>query len=331
MTILRPLSWPALWLSLLGIDFVAVAEPSFTQPPLYDNLGTLHHPLTTSSKAAQQYFDQGLPMLYAFNQIETVSALDSTERPDPTTTHHLHVLWASLSMEGRQTEAMKTARQLARATTEEQAGTDTWKARHLAAPLWTMIRFGRWDILLRELPPPKTLRLQHAVWRLGRGLALSSSGRLPGAEGEHAVLAGMVKGLGRDRTGEHKTERTLVKVAERLLAGDIALHRNHVDEAITALSEATKLEDTLPYSEPPLWPIPIRHYLGAALLKSGQFNRAESVYRADLGKNPLNGWAYYGLLQSLRSQQKGREATRVEAQFKRAWAHADVTLTSSRF
>lgn len=273
----------------------------------------------------------GIAPIAAADRDEAISALDSTARLDPAATQHLHVLWASLSMEGRQTEAMKIARQLARAVTEEQANKDTWKGRHLAAPLWTMIRFGQWDPLLRELPPPKTLRLQQAVWRLGRGLALSSSGRLPGSEGEHAVLAGMVKRLGRDRTAEQKTERALVKIAERLLAGDIALHRNHTDEAITALSEATKLEDELPYSEPPLWPIPIRHYLGALLLKAGQFGRAESVYRADLGKNPQNGWAYYGLLQSLRALKKGREAERVEAQFKKAWAHADVSLTSSRF
>ncbi|MGE0643706.1 MAG: tetratricopeptide repeat protein [Nitrospira sp.] len=260
-----------------------------------------------------------------------IPAMGSAAHPDPTATHHLHVFWASLSMEGRQAEAMKIARQLARTVTEGQANRDTWKARHLAAPLWTMIRFGQWDPLLRELPPPKTLRLQQAVWRLGRGLALSSSGRLPGAEGEHAVLAGMIKKLGRDRSAEEKTERVLVKIAERLLAGDIAMHQNNRDAATTALLEATKLEDELPYSEPPLWPIPIRHYLGALLLKTGLFSRAESVYRADLGKNPQNGWAYYGLLQSLRLQQKKREATRIEAQFKRVWAQADVSLTSSRF
>ncbi|NJL17466.1 MAG: hypothetical protein HC938_09935 [Nitrospira sp.] len=121
-----------------------------------------------------------------------------------------------------------------------------------------------------------------------------------------------------------------MKIAERLLAGEIAMHSKKLEEAITALSEALKLEDALPYSEPPLWPIPIRHYLGALLLKAGQSNRAESVYRADLGKNPQNGWAYYGLLQSLRAQKKGREAARIEEQFKKAWVHADVTLTGSR-
>lgn len=245
-------------------------------------------------------------------------------------THNLHFFWASLMMEGRQTEALTVARQLTKTITEQEARKDTWKEFYLPAALWSMIRFGQWDILLHELPPPKTLRVQQAMWRLGRGMALAASGRLPGAEGEHFILAGLAKRIGHDRTAEEKTARALIKIAERLLAGEIAMHSKKLEEAITALSEALKLEDALPYSEPPLWPIPIRHYLGALFLKAGQSNRAESVYRADLGKNPQNGWAYYGLLQSLRAQKKGREAARIEEQFKKAWVHADVTLTGSR-
>lgn len=330
MTILRPLSWTMVWVSLWVITFIPAAESAIPAIPHYDTLGTFHHPAGISKKG-QQYSDQEQPLFYVFNRAEAVSAPDSTTRPDPTATHQLHILWASLIMEGRQAEAMNTARQLSREIAEDQPDKEMWKARHLAAPLWTMIRFGQWGLLLRELPPPKTLGLQQAVWRLGRGMALSASGRLPGAEGEHAVLTGMVKRLGRDRTAVEKAERELVKIAERLLAGDIALRHGKLDEAIASFTEAVKLEDALPSNEPPLWPIPIRHYLGAVLLQAGHFGRAESIYRADLGKNPMNGWAYYGLLQSLRAQQKGREARRVDLQFKQAWAHADVTLASSRF
>ena len=35
--------------------------------PLYDNLGSLHHEITTDVPSAQEYFDQGLRWLYAFN------------------------------------------------------------------------------------------------------------------------------------------------------------------------------------------------------------------------------------------------------------------------
>jgi tetratricopeptide (TPR) repeat protein len=141
----------------------------------------------------------------------------------------------------------------------------------------------------------------------------------------------LAKRLGRDRTQEEKTERALLKIAERLLAGEIAARRQKYDDAIKLLQEAVKLEDTLPYTEPPFWPIPVRHYLGTTLLMAGQPADAEAVYRADLAKNPDNGWAYFGLIQSLRAQQKSSEAEIVEQQFKSAWTHADVTLTASRF
>ena len=44
------------------------------QGPLYDNLGSLHHAITTSSPEAQRYFDQGLTLSYAFNHAEAIRA-----------------------------------------------------------------------------------------------------------------------------------------------------------------------------------------------------------------------------------------------------------------
>lgn len=168
------------------------------------------------------------------------------------------------------------------------------------------------------------------MWRLSRGLALAATGRIPGAEGEHFVLAGLTKRLARDRTTEEKTERALLKIAERLLAGDLAARRQKYDEAVKILNEAIKVEDGLAYTEPPLWPIPVRHYLGAVLLTAGQPAAAESVYRTDLARNPDNGWALLGLTQSLRAQGKVHDAELTEERFSTAWAHADVTLAASR-
>jgi tetratricopeptide (TPR) repeat protein len=245
--------------------------------------------------------------------------------------HNLHFLWASLAMEGRQAKSLEVARQLAERTGEEAAQKDKWKELFRVTPLWSMIRFGQWAELLREPAPGKGLRLHHGLWRLGRGLALAGTGRLPGAEGEHSVLVGLTKRLGRDRTPEEKTERVLLKIAERLLAGEIAARRGKYDDAIKLLKDAVLIEDGLPYAEPSFWPIPIRHYLGATLLAAKRASDAEEVYRTDLAKHPDNGWACYGLMQSLQSQGKQAEAEVVEQRFKTAWTYADVTLAGSRF
>lgn len=56
------------WLSPLEV----VAADQAVAPPLFDNLGSLHHPITTTSEQAQQYFDQGLRLVYAFNDEEAI-------------------------------------------------------------------------------------------------------------------------------------------------------------------------------------------------------------------------------------------------------------------
>lgn len=245
--------------------------------------------------------------------------------------HNLHFLWASLAMEGRSGDALKAARDLTATITVEDARKDKGKELYLPTPIFSMIRFGQWGELLREPVPPKGLQLMEGMWRLGRGLALLATGRLPGAEGEHAALAGFTKQIRRDRTTEDKTERVLLKIAERILAGELALRRQRYDDAVRSFEAAITMEEALPYSEPPLWPLPVRHYLGTALLLAGRPSEAESVYRTDLVRHPDNGWALLGLTQSLRAQQKEDQAAAAEDRFRKAWTQADIALAASRF
>ncbi|MBI1882428.1 MAG: tetratricopeptide repeat protein [Chloroflexi bacterium] len=83
--------------------------------------------------------------------------------------------------------------------------------------------------------------------------------------------------------------------------------------------------------EPPSWHYPVRHNLGAALLKAGRATEAEAVYREDLRQYPNNGWSLFGLAESLKAQGKTAEAAKVQQQFETAWQYADITLTTSRF
>ena len=53
-------------------------------PPLYDGLGTLQHKVTTKSAAAQNYFNQGLRLAFAFNHDEAGRAFQEAARLDST-------------------------------------------------------------------------------------------------------------------------------------------------------------------------------------------------------------------------------------------------------
>jgi Tfp pilus assembly protein PilF len=122
----------------------------------------------------------------------------------------------------------------------------------------------------------------------------------------------------------------VMAVAERMLAGEIALEAGDLDQAIAILEEAVEHEDAIPYNEPPDWYYPARHSLGVALLMKGDAEAAEAVYRADLEDMPENGWALLGLTQALAAQGRGEEAADVQARFDLAWRHADVEIEASR-
>jgi hypothetical protein len=67
------------------------------------------------------------------------------------------------------------------------------------------------------------------------------------------------------------------------------------------------------------------------LVQAGRAPAAEQIYREDLVRNPGNGWALFGLAQASRAQGKTDAAQQSEVRFRKAFAKADVTLTSSRF
>jgi tetratricopeptide (TPR) repeat protein len=68
---------------VLGWGQAAAAEKTDSQVPLMKDLGKLHHRITTSSKPAQQYFDQGLRLAYAFNHAEAHKSFQEAARLDP--------------------------------------------------------------------------------------------------------------------------------------------------------------------------------------------------------------------------------------------------------
>jgi tetratricopeptide (TPR) repeat protein len=59
--------------------------PETTGPiaPLLPNLGSYHHQVSTSNSRAQEFFDQGLRLVYAFNHAEAVRAFREAARLDP--------------------------------------------------------------------------------------------------------------------------------------------------------------------------------------------------------------------------------------------------------
>jgi len=120
-------------------------------------------------------------------------------------------------------------------------------------------------------------------------------------------------------------------IAESILEGSILLSEKKYEASTNAFKKAVMVEDGMIYREPKEWPLPVRHFLGACLLKMGRPAEAEKIYREDLVFNPGNGWALLGLYQSLEAQQRSKEAARYKMEYTRAFADAEETPPASAY
>jgi tetratricopeptide (TPR) repeat protein len=245
--------------------------------------------------------------------------------------HNVHFLWTALSMEGRSKEAMKTARDLQQLVPWDMAAKVPALEDFAPTVLFTLVRFGKWDEVLTVPKPPAELVYTNVVWHYARGMAFAAMKRPDEAQQELKALTGLVGSIPEDRVMGGSRVVDLAKIAEGVLAGEIAARQGRYEQAIENLKAAAEVEDRLRYYEPPLWHIPVRHSLGAVLLQAGRPAEAERVYREDLMHHPHNGWALFGLKKSLEAEQKQAEAKAVGQEFQQAWARADVQLPASRF
>ncbi|RIK58694.1 MAG: hypothetical protein DCC63_10005 [Nitrospira sp.] len=245
--------------------------------------------------------------------------------------HNLHFLWSALTMEGRSQEAIDAARRLMTLAPWDKARQEPAMEEFTPTLLFALTRFGRWQDALDLPEPPSELLYTRAIWHYSRGLSLVRLDRLEQAALELEKLAESVKTMPEDRTIGVESVAALAKIAQDVLAGELAARRGQAREAVSLLRRAVAREDGLRYYEPPLWHYPVRHSLGAVLLAAHRSEEAEQVYREDLVRHPENGWALYGLAESLRAQGQRDAAAAVEQRFQKAWSRADVRLTASRF
>jgi tetratricopeptide (TPR) repeat protein len=199
-----------------------------------------------------------------------------------------------------------------------------------AMPYEVLVRYGRWDEILAEPRPAEKYVFSRALLLAARGIALAATGRPAEARAEQtAFLAAKEKVSPAPFSTNPMTD--LAAVAEHMLAGEILIGEGKTDAGLAELREAVRREDALRYDEPPGWIIPVRHSLGATLMRAGHYAEAEQVYRADLKKLPNNGWSLFGLAESLEAQGRKADAKPVREQFKKIWAQADTVIKSSCF
>jgi tetratricopeptide (TPR) repeat protein len=248
--------------------------------------------------------------------------------------HNHHMLAFAAMMQGQSAKSLSAVRTML-AGVPPQWATDPKNAAivdgYVAAPLEVMKRFGRWDDLLAEPGPPEVFPIARAMRHELRGVAFAAKGQVAEARLEQKCFQEAVKKVPEKATFGNNTATDLFAVAADMLEGEILAREGKLDDAVTALRSAAAKEEKLRYSEPPDWVVPVKHALGAWLLKAGRPAEAEAVYRADLAQWPDNGWSMFGLAASLDAQGKSAEADAARRAFDTAWKRADVSPPASCF
>jgi tetratricopeptide (TPR) repeat protein len=238
--------------------------------------------------------------------------------------HNFHVMWYSLNMLGRSAEAIRAASSIGEKVPIDVVRQVPPLENYTPTLLYTLIRFSRWDDILKQSAPPADLRYATGAWFYARALAYTATGQPQGAAQARDSLVEIAAAMPADRSIGLNRAKPVLEVAVNHLAGEMAAKQGHITTALKFLRAAAAQEDELQYEEPPAWYMPIRQRLGAVLLAAGRAKEAEKAFREDLVQRPQNGWSLHGLAQSLNAQGRAREAQKVMDQFRKAWATADV-------
>jgi tetratricopeptide (TPR) repeat protein len=247
--------------------------------------------------------------------------------------HNVHFLTALLAFEGRSKEMMQAAEKVSHHHGQADMADPKFAFPHLlhSIPDLARVRFGMWEEILKS-GKPEGSDFHLAMWRYARGMAYAATKRPADAGQELSELRrlGALPALAEMKIFDVNALADLAAIATDVLAGEISAKQGKFDAAIRLLRRAAAREDALHYSEPPDWPNPVRHNLGAVLLEAGKASEAEKVFRQDLDRHRENGWALIGLARALEKQGRTKEAEEIRARFNKAWERADLKIESSR-
>jgi tetratricopeptide (TPR) repeat protein len=195
-------------------------------------------------------------------------------------------------------------------------------------PIFVLVRFHRWDEVLKVPPPNPSLAMTTAFWHFARGAAFAAKGEIAMAQSERRIVETARKETPADVEFSFYSNKaqTFLGLAANILDARIATAQADPERAIKYWEKAVETEDGLYYGEPPEWFYPVRESLGGALLLNGQADRAEAVFRADLEQYPRNPRSLFGLLKSLEAQNKSSNIEEVRKEFEAAWKNADAPL-----
>ncbi len=242
--------------------------------------------------------------------------------------HNLHMIVRSRMEQGRFEDAKQAADKI-KEFLEPAFDTDPMMIDYfLPNSLFVLLRFQQWDEVLAMPMPDARMFMTKAFWHYGQTLALAAKGRMEEATAEKAAFSAARSNIPPDWMWMFNPADTMLNLAAIILEVQLAPDEQ---TALAHWRSAVTAQDALIYDEPPAWYYPVRESLGGALLRAGQAAEAEAVFRENLKRHPRNGRSLFGLLESLKAQQKNEDAQWIQKEFESAWQQSSLSLRIEDF
>ncbi len=244
--------------------------------------------------------------------------------------HNYHFLVYGAMFDGQSEVALKAARAIPQQVPQQMVREQSdFLDAFMPTDLHVLVRFGRWEEILKQPKPADFLPMSRSVWHYARALSYAATGRVPQAEAEQQRFKESMSKVPETSFLFQNRSLDILGVAEAMIAGEINYRKGGFDRAFEHLREAVRRDDALNYDEPWGWMQPARHALGALLLEQRRYAEAESVYRTDLDRHPNNPWALHGLSECLAKRGRHDESEKWRAKFEIACQRSDVKIDRS--
>jgi tetratricopeptide (TPR) repeat protein len=234
--------------------------------------------------------------------------------------HNIHFVMVSALMGGDGKTALDAAHKLDKSLPAELVTKFPLIQPVKAAPYFSHVQFSSADTLVALPDPGPDLVLVQAMWHYARAVGYARKGMAPESRREIDALGAM------ERSADFKPfndwgipAQDIVRTARYVATGRLADARGDLPLALAAYRQAVAVQDGLPYMEPPYWYYPARQSLGVALLRAGQLDDAEDVFRASLARTPSNGWALRGLMEVYRQRGDAVSLQLAQRRFETTW------------
>jgi tetratricopeptide (TPR) repeat protein len=234
--------------------------------------------------------------------------------------HNIHFVMASAQMAGDGPTVITAAEKLRGLIPDEIARGIAMVQPVKAAPYFAHAQFSAPESILALPDPGDAIPYVKAIWHYARGVAHAARHDFSAARGEANAIEAIERSA--DFTLLNASgipAQDVLKLARTMLLGRVAQAQEDFNTAIAQFEQAARIQDALPYTEPPYWYYPVRQSLAAALLQAGRLAEAEDQFLLALKRAPANGWSYFGLTQLYKQRGDTAAAEKAEADLARTW------------